>query len=443
MILRNLKSETMILSYSIISSVVLTCGYIAYRLLLAGENQHSFNRKILLAILAASLISPLLVLTVIMHSPADYPAVGNVELGEITGGVVGADIGRRLLLTPVALKTLLSDIYIVGSLATLLYFVAGIAALWRVIDRGEKTEFGTFDLILTGNTSKTAPFSWGRSVVMSRCDYEEFGDMILLHEHAHLRHQHWLDLVIAYAVICLQWYNPAAWAIRKQLKAVHEYQADETVMADGVDMKEYQMLLLRKAAGYGYQSLANSLNHSKLKKRVTMMYKKKTSLKRRLFALALVPAIGAGIAVTTIPSVAGVLESLAEVPEAAPVSASTGKAKERDVYTAVETMAEFPGGMEELLQYLKTTITYPESAIKEHVQGRVIVKFVIEEDGAVTDAEIIKGVSPGLDAEALRVVNNMPRWIPAKVKGKAVASNFTLPVNFSLEVEKQEQKNAE
>ena len=443
MILRNLKSETMILSYSIISSVVLTCGYIAYRLLLAGENQHSFNRKILLAILAASLISPLLVLTVIMHSPADYPTVGNVEFGEITGGVVGADFGRRHLLTPAALKTLLSDIYIVGSLATLLYFVAGIAALWRVIDRGEKTEFGTFDLILTGNSSKTAPFSWGRSVVMSRCDYDGFGDMILLHEHAHLRHQHWLDLVIAYAVICLQWYNPAAWAIRKQLKAVHEYQADETVIADGVDMKEYQMLLLRKAAGYGYQSLANSLNHSKLKKRVTMMYKKKTSLKRRLFALALVPAIGAGIAVTTIPSVAGVLESLAESPEAVPVSASTGKAKERDVYTAVETMAEFPGGMEELLQYLKTTITYPESAIKEQVQGRVIVKFVIEEDGIVADAEIIKGVSPGLDAEALRVVNNMPRWIPAKVKGKAVASNFTLPVNFSLDVEKQEQKNAE
>ena len=443
MILRNLKSETMILSYSIISSLVLTCGYIAYRLLLAGENQHSFNRKILLAILAVSLISPLLVLTVIMHSPADYPAVGNVELGEFTGGVVGADFGRRHLLTPAALKTLLSDIYIVGSLATLLYFVAGIAALWRVIDRGEKTEFGTFDLILTGNSSKTAPFSWGRSIVMSSCDYEEFGDMILLHEHAHLRHQHWLDLVIAYAVICLQWYNPAAWAIRKQLKAVHEYQADETVIADGVDMKEYQMLLLNKAAGYGYQSLANSLNHSKLKKRVTMIYKKKTSLKRRLFALALVPAIGAGIAVTTIPSVAGVLESLAESPEAVPVSASTGKAKERDVYTAVETMAEFPGGMEELLQYLKTTITYPESAIKEHVQGRVIVKFVIEEDGTVADAEIIKGVSPGLDAEALRVVNNMPRWIPAKVKGKAVASNFTLPVNFSLEVEKQEQKNAE
>ena len=168
MSLRNLKSETMILSYSIISSVVLTCGYIAYRLLLAGENQHSFNRKILLAILAASLISPLLVLTVIMHSPTDYPAVGNVELGEITGGVVGADFGRRHHLTPAALKTLLSDIYIVGSLATLLYFVAGIAALWRVIDRGEKTEFGTFDLILTGNSSKTAPFSWGRSVVMSR-----------------------------------------------------------------------------------------------------------------------------------------------------------------------------------------------------------------------------------------------------------------------------------
>ncbi len=255
--------------------------------------------------------------------------------------------------------------------------------------------------------------------------------MILIHEYAQLRLLHWNDLILAYLAICIQWYNPAAWSMREELKAIHEYQADETVIESGVDTKQYQLLLLKRAVDSGYQSFANSLNHSKLQKRVTMMYEKKTSLRRKMFALALIPAIGAGIAVTSIPSVAGVLESMA-------TTATTAKAETpateppRTIYTAAESIPEYPGGMEALMKYLSMNIRYPEEAMKADIQGRVIVKFVVNKDGSVSDAEVVKGVDESLDKEALRIVSTLPKWIPATVNGKAVDCYFSLPINFRL-----------
>ncbi|MDE5814466.1 MAG: hypothetical protein K2H72_09275, partial [Muribaculaceae bacterium] len=344
----------MLLSYSLISSVILASGYIAYRWLLAGQSQHALNRSLLMMIYGISLMAPLVILSIILHHPEAYAVEGTVEIGELTGGVLDAGGTRASISNFASMRRILFLIYAGGGAITSVYFVFGLATLGRIISKGERTEFGTFMLILVDDSCKTAPFSWGRSIVMTRRDYEENGDMILIHEHSHLRRLHWIDLVTAYATICLQWYNPFAWAMREQLKAVHEYEVDEIVMDTGVDRKEYQMLLLKKAVGYGYQSLANNLNHSKLQKRVTMMYKKKTSVKRRMFALALIPAIGAGIAVTAIPSVAGVLGSLAETTvsneASSAMSMPTLPSEERDVFVAVEHQADFPGGMPALMQ---------------------------------------------------------------------------------------------
>ena len=224
--------------------------------------------------------------------------------------------------------------------------------------------------------------------------------------------------------------------MREELKAVHEYQVDEMVMNTGVDRKVYQMMLLNKATGYGYQSFANSLNHSKLRKRITMMYEKKASLRRRLFALTLVPAIGAGIAVTVIPSVAGILRAIAETSGPNPIkgiaTVPDETPKEREVFIAVEDPAEFPEGMEALMKWLSNNVVYPQEAEKAGIQGRVIVRIVIEADGTVTHPEIVRGISSEIDAEVVRLMNSMPKWTPGKVNGKEVASYFTLPVVFRL-----------
>ncbi len=433
----------MILSYSLISSVIFAFCYFAYRYLLAGTRQHAVNRRLLLAIYAASLTIPLIVLAVVLHSNNSVSGVGNIEIGEITSEITTNGDHTGNFISP-TITNLVFKIYVGGLVITSIYFLFGLCMLWRIKKDGERSEFGNFILILVDDNNKISPFSWHDSIVMNRADYEEDGDIILVHEYAHLKLFHWTDLVLAYLTICIQWYNPAAWAMREELKAVHEYQADEKVIESGVNIREYQLLLLKRAVGSGYQSFANSLNHSKLQKRVTMMYKEKTSLQRRLFALALIPAIGAGIAVTTIPSVAGVLESLATTPVATTTSTfeeASAPAKDRTVFVAVQDNAEFPGGMDALLNYLRTNIRYPESAHKNNIQGRVIVKFVIESDGTVADAEIVRGVDTDLDNEALRVVNGMPKWTPAKVDGKDVASYFHLPVNFKLQDETPKEEN--
>ncbi len=182
-----------------------------------------------------------------------------------------------------------------------------------------------------------------------------------------------------------------------------------------------------------------------------MMYKKKTSAKRRLGALLLVPALAAGCAVTAIPAVAGVLESFAvsgpsvSSAQASVLSRSSNPeapaGDDKEIYMSVEQTAEFPGGQGALMQYLTQNMRYPEEAYKANEQGRVIVKFVIGADGTVSDAQIIKGVSPSIDKEALRIVSGMPKWIPGKVNGKAVASWFNLPLSFKLQDNTPKEEN--
>ena len=107
--------------------------------------------------------------------------------------------------------------------------------------------------------------------------------------------------------------------------------------------------------------------------------------------------------------------------------------KPDQIFTAVEQQAEFPGGQQALMKWLSNNIRYPESAQQNGVSGRVIVKFVVEKDGSINSATIVKGVDKDLDNEALRVVKRMPKWQPGKNNGQAVRSYFTLPVTFKLQ----------
>ena len=109
------------------------------------------------------------------------------------------------------------------------------------------------------------------------------------------------------------------------------------------------------------------------------------------------------------------------------------KPKEEEIFVAVEQPAEFPGGQAALMKWLSNNIRYPEAAQQNDIQGRVVVKFVVEKDGTVAHAEIARGVDKDLDREALRVVNKMPKWQPGKNNGVAVRSYFNLPVTFKLQ----------
>ncbi len=154
-----------------------------------------------------------------------------------------------------------------------------------------------------------SPFSWLHFIVMNEADYERSGEMIISHEEQHIHCHHWADLLLAQAVIILCWFNPAAWLMRKELQTVHEYEADQCVLDDGVNARDYQMLLLKMAVGARFPSFANSLNHSIIKKRITMMNNQSTDARRRIRVLALAPALVLAVLATNIPCVASTLSA--------------------------------------------------------------------------------------------------------------------------------------
>lgn len=292
-----------LLSYSILSGMLMLSMLLAYKVLLAQENQHSYNRTVLLGIYIVSFgTMPLIHLLQRLLAPASSQvttAIEDLKLAAVTSTSASGPLWSRIVLW----------VFMAGML------VVAIRTLWtwlrliRVIRAGEKVRRDGYSLVLTDD-ERFAPFSWMQYIVISRDDYAEASSAIATHEMKHIASRHWIDLLIAQAVCIVNWFNPAAWIMRDELMLVHEYQADLAVLEGGHEPREYQMLLIKKAVGARFPSLANSLNHSKLKKRITMMYKEKSGAGRKMKALALVPMLALALGVTAVPSVRGAVSTI-------------------------------------------------------------------------------------------------------------------------------------
>ena len=278
--------------------------YLIYKWLLAHETFHRFNRMVILLSYAVALLSVPTMTIVERLSVEAVVSKGAFDINSLMGNahVVNDNSGSIWWMVLLA-------VYLPGCLVMIIRTLCVWTKIARIIIGGEKQLQVDCMLVITDNSS-IAPFSWLRYVVMSREDYTQAGEMILTHEKQHLRCQHWVDLLVAEFVIILNWFNPAAWLLKEELKTIHEYQADEAVLQSGVDAKKYQLLLIKKAVGARFPSLANSLNHSKLKKRITMMLSNRSRKSSRLRALAMVPVVATALLVVNQPSVAGTLSAI-------------------------------------------------------------------------------------------------------------------------------------
>ena len=205
--------------------------------------------------------------------------------------------------------TILLLVFVTGMAVVAIRTVITWVRLIRVIRSGQKIEHNGYTLVVTDD-ERFAPFSWMRYVVINRRDYGNDSSAIVTHELKHIACRHWVDLLIAQSVCIVNWFNPAAWLMRDELMLVHEYQADMAVIDRGHDAQEYQMLLIKKAVGARFPSLANSLNHSKLKKRITMMYKAKSGAGRKWKALAMVPVLALALGLTGVPVVKAAVSTI-------------------------------------------------------------------------------------------------------------------------------------
>ena len=441
------------LVYILKSSLCLAAFYLFYRLLLSRETLHRFNRMALLGVLLLSAVVPLIEVSTEQPTGVGQGMLTLEEwlvLSEAMPEVSSTPVEEARAVWPLVLLA----VYGVGVLFFLGRNLLSLIRLGQLLRGTRREDIRRYvadapRILLFVHERGIAPFSWMRYIVIARKDLEEDGRPILLHELAHIRCGHSWDLLLADLCCFVQWFNPAAWLLKQELQAVHEYEADEAVLRAGVNAREYQLLLIKKAVGTRLYSMANSLNHSKLKKRITMMQRRKSNPWARAKLLYVLPLAAVAVAAFARPEVSGVsnelsaakVTDLAEIVkektvESVPqdtVKADGLQGKNSTVYDMVEQAPAFPGGPQAMMQFIKDNLQYPQIAKENGIQGRVILQFVVDETGKVTDPKVIRSIDPSLDTEAIRLVLSMPRWIPGMQDGKAVAVRYTIPVIFKLE----------
>lgn len=277
----------------------------------------------------------------------------------------------------------------------------------------------------------TAPYSFFRQIVVGT---RGLGDdelrCILAHESHHVRRSHTLDLLWARLMCCLAWFNPFAWLMMRELRAVQEFQADAASVG-ACGREDYLHLLYRQVTGHGYGHITNNFQSINIKNRIVMMNKTKTRFGAwKVLAALPVAAVLLMVGCKTDP----VEDTPAETPQTE-VKASVEPVVYDFAQNAPEGMEApgFPGGTEAFYKYLSENIHYPEQAKADGIQGRVVVGFIVMDDGSIVNVEVQRGIGGGCDEEAVRVVKAMPKWQPAVYNGKPCNVHYSLPVSFKLQ----------
>ena len=467
--------------YSLKVSVFLIAFYLLFKSLMSRETLHRANRFLILGTMVLSFALPLCHLTV----SADSPVVVSRNVSQSVVMLEEVIVGGGTATHAIDWRTVAVLAFYAGIVACFVRMIVSIIGVLRIVRHGQRQRLddGSVLVVVDG---EQAPFSWIKYIIISRKDYEENYHEVVTHEQAHIRCRHSIDVLVCDVLCCLQWFNPAMWLLRQELCAIHEYEADKAVLDSGINAKQYQILLIKKAAGGKWYSIANSFNHSKLKYRITMMSRKKSSGWTMAKALYVLPiAAFAAIAFANCSKTESeniqdftydktVLQYLPKEgdvkfigknldgTECVLVRKADGSVRrymekeigenehhiaievikedanydvdlENTVFFIVEEMPEFPGGEEELLKFVTENTKYPEVAKEKKIQGKVFVQFVINKDGNVEDVKLAKGVDPLLDEAAIDVVKSMPQWKPGTQRGQAVKVSYTIPVNFKLD----------
>ncbi len=249
-------------------------------------------------------------------------------------------------------------------------------------------------------------------------------NLIIEHERVHVSQMHSVDVVYFEILKALFWFNPIFYLLKKELIAVHEFYVDQAIVEQNTNVEFYYELLLANGPLKNLM-LGNNFNNSLIKSRFIMMTKKsnKKSLILRLFGMIMVVLSMIFVFQSCNKDNKKTMEQKKSKIEQKLQSQSVPKL---DVYPS------YPGGDEARSSFMLENTKYPISAQKDSIQGMVYVSFIVSKDGSLKDLKVIRGLSPEIDAEALRVVSLMPNWNPGEKDGKKVDFEFTIPFKFML-----------
>ena len=424
----------------ILKTALLLAGFYAFFMLFMRKTTlFRLNRAVLLAGTVACLLLPLVRINVDPSAlVTDYLPLRIVLPETVVGGegVTNAAAGGW------DWKALLYGVYTAGFTAVLISAAVSLCRIRKVIRKYKGVRYcydGKRCAVLHVVENDMPSFSFMSHVVISRSDFGSHSE-ILIHECMHVRARHSVDMVFMSMVCALQWFNPLVWIMRSEIRIMHEYEADEAVLKQGIDAVQYQLLLVRKAVGDSCFLLASSFSHSKLKNRIAMMKKIKTTKWAALAYIACIPMLLSAMSFNatdsgndvmsgtdTLTALAGSVELVAAGPE----SADIAKVYE---YFALDVPPKFNGGdaRQEFPKWFYAQLTYPDDARNAGMQGRVLVQFQINKDGSVSDINLLEGVCESIDNEVIRVVSESPDWTPGYVDGKPVNVTYAFPVLFQL-----------
>ena len=448
-----------LLIYFLKVNIAIALFYLFYRLFFVRDTFLKTRRGYLLASIVLSFIYPFLNITGWLENqaPVQQALSGFILLNEVT--ITPENSG-------IDVETLIYSMYGLVSVFLLIRLVIQFISILRMKRKG--VEIMLQDTRIVALKSEIAPFSFFGKIYMNpELHTKSETEQILTHETTHVKQMHSIDVIFTEMLSIICWINPAAWLMKREVRQNLEFLADNKVIESGFDSKSYQYHLLQLAYQSPNVKLTNKFNISPLKKRITMMNQKKSSKTTAFKYLMVAPLIAALIITSNFEALASSAKNLlTEQPTVqnsektatsnvqTPIVADNNQKStttqpapdkktpspeadiqddENEVFMVVEKMPEYPGGQEAMMKFLMNNVKYPTDAVKDNIQGRVILQFVVNQDGSVSDVVVVRGVSSSLDAEAIRVIKAMPKWIPGTQKGKAVRVKYTMPINFKLD----------
>ena len=399
--------------------------YAFYKLFCQRDTFFQWRRIALLSFLGISFLYPLFdIQDWVMEQPAIYELADYYTTLTSNEEATVTPVVSEIPLQQPDLLTICTYLYYMGVLVMSLRFIIQLLSILRIRYQGKAIYLNGQRIISL--PSEANPFSFFGWIFLHLPQLEEESqEEILMHEQTHARQWHSVDVIVSEIVNIVCWFNPFSWHLKGEIRLNLEYLADNQVTQTLNDSKQYQYHLLGLAHTNSKTGLYNNFNVSHLKHRIIMMNKKRTRTVGRIKYALFVPLAAALLIASNISCTS--TENKKDSAES-----TESRAVKGEVFQVVEEMPEFPGGMAECMKFLSKNIKYPTQAKENGIQGRVIIQMVVTKEGDIAEAKVVKGVDPLLDAEALRVINSMPKWKPGKQRGEAVNVKYTIPVMFKL-----------
>jgi len=397
-----------VFTYLLKVSIILAFAFGLYIITFKKSTFHQNNRFYLLASVALSFVAPLMPYKISASNALYSFTLPALEINQSVSGVLVATNQFNL-------SNVLLSIYLIITFVLLIKFSISI---YQLINSWKGLQKDRIDnIILINANSNTAAYSFFNRIVLPANLSQNFIEynLVMQHEKIHVNQKHSFDILLLELTKIVLWFNPIAYLIKNEMAAQHEFYVDRQLIRSNKHIESYGQLLINQTLQNDCLQFANAFNNSLIKNRINMMTKIPNKKKHLLNYIAVLPIV------FTLTFLVACQKD------------GTDKTSKSTVYEEVEEMPKFVGGDDEMLQFLYNNINYPTAAKDNNIEGMVVVEFVVEKDGSISNLELLRDIGGGCGEEAMRVVSQMPKWIPGKQKGQAVNVAYKLPIRYKLQ----------